>query len=53
MQWRDSKLFVYGWLPVRLVASVVGHVALAVATAAIFLMWLEPGDAKEYWRRSY
>jgi hypothetical protein len=51
MGWRNNKLFVYGWFPVRLVASAVGHVALAIAVAAVYLMWFDFRDARSLWRQ--
>jgi hypothetical protein len=50
--WRNSKLFIYGWLPVRLAVLPVGYLALAIFTACTFLMWLDPRDTKRVWRKN-
>ena len=43
--WRNSNLFLYGWLPVRFLAASLGLLAGSVVWIAAYLMWLDHEEA--------
>ena len=40
--WRQSKTFRWGWLPVRVIAMTAGLLLGASLWCAAYLMWLDP-----------
>lgn len=45
MNWRQSKTFKYGWLPVRIIAMTAGLLFGSFVWVAAYLMWLDPAYA--------
>jgi hypothetical protein len=48
--WRDTPLFRYGYLPIRLLAAGVAWLAACVFVLGVYLMWFEPSAAKYAWK---
>lgn len=45
--WRNSKLFIYGYLPIRIIAATIALLAGAVVYGAALIMWLDSDYAEK------